>query len=100
MTEVDIPAANLLDGWPATSASFRAALAVVAAVHSARELAGAGRNLLLDLDGGWDVSIGNVVLSAAGEPACVAHGAMAQTRPSVWTCPECGATGLYGNDAD
>lgn len=89
-----LPAANLPQGWDAESESARALLAAVTALHRARAVAGAGRARLVDIDGGWDVSIGNVVLSASGEPECVSHGAM-QEQSEQWTCPECGAAAMF-----
>ncbi|MBV9594588.1 MAG: hypothetical protein JO147_12430 [Actinobacteria bacterium] len=93
---VDVPAANLLDGWDPASESFRAALTAVAAAHRAREAAGTSRSLLLDVEGGWDVSIGNVVLGDNGRPTCVAHGEMGEPTPGRFECAECGAAATYG----
>lgn len=97
--EIALPAANLFDGWSADSASLRAALAAVAAVHEARVLAGAGRVLLLDTEGGWDVSIGNVMLSPGGRPMCVAHGDLAEAGDGFFECAACGASAMFGPDA-
>lgn len=89
---VTIPEANLIPGWAADSPSFGAALA---AVHAARTLASCGRSQLLDLPGGWDVTLGNIVLSRAGQPNCVSHGDLEETEPSRYACPVCGAAALY-----
>ncbi len=95
---VEVPEASRLDGWPSGSSSYQAALASVAATHNARELAGTGRVLLQDVEGGWDVSLGNVILSATG-PACVAHGDMELTRPALFTCATCGAAAIFAAQA-
>lgn len=92
---VSIPEANLIPGWAADSASFEATLAAIAAVHAARALAGSGRSHLLDLPGGWDVTLGNVVLSGPGQPSCVSHGGLEETEPTRYECPVCGAAALY-----
>lgn len=92
---VTIPEANLIPGWAADSPSFEAALTAIAAVHAARTLASSGRSQLLDLPGGWDVTLGNVVLSGAGEPNCVSHGGLEETEPARYECPVCGAAALY-----
>jgi hypothetical protein len=96
--KVVLPSANLPDGWNLDSPTFQAALAAINAVHQARELAGAGRVLLLDVEGGWDVSIGNVVLSTSGIPSCVGDGDMEQTAAGVWKCTVCGAGALLSAD--
>lgn len=85
-----LPPANAFTGWPSGSASFVAAMAVVRLLDEARRLAGPVRQRMVDIEGGWDVGLGNVVLSDAG-PACVAHGAMEQTEPGIYRCPGCGA---------
>jgi hypothetical protein len=92
-----LPAANRPEGWAADSQSARALLSAVSALHDARAIAGAGRAQLVDIDGGWDVSIGNVTLAENGEPQCVSHGAMA-LEDGVWTCPECGAAAMFASD--
>jgi hypothetical protein len=46
---------------------------------------------LTDVDGGWDVMLGNVVLSADRTPECGAHGPMQADEAGEWRCAECGA---------
>jgi hypothetical protein len=89
-----LPAANLPDGWSPESRSAAALLDTVVAFHGARAIAGAGRARLVDIDGGWDVSIGNVI-AADGGPECVSHGAMQPNGESVWACAECGAAAMF-----
>jgi hypothetical protein len=90
-----VPVAGALEGWSPQSVTFSATIAAVRALHSARQLTGPARARLLDLDGGWDVGIGNVVLSAAGSPSCVAHGELGSSEPGVFRCAECGAAARY-----
>lgn len=92
---VTVPGANLIPGWASDSPSFEATLAAVTAVHTARALASSGRSQLLDLPGGWDVTLGNIVLSGAGQPNCVSHGDLEETEPAKYACPVCGAAALY-----
>jgi hypothetical protein len=87
---------NLIPGWSSSSPSFRAALAAVVAVDAARASVGTPTAMLRDVPGGWDVGVGNVVLTEAGQPGCVAHGEMERTAPGTFTCAECGAQALYG----
>jgi hypothetical protein len=94
--EAGVPGANLFPGWSPGSESFRAAVAAVRALHQAREISGPGRVRLLDVEGGWDVSLGNVVLSADGIPSCVAHGVMEAGPPPTYQCLTCGARASYG----
>jgi hypothetical protein len=93
--EVDVPEANLVEGWAATSASFRAAVAAVRAVDQARNVVGPPTVSLRDVPGGWDVSLGNVTLSGTGQPVCVAHGELALTEFATYCCPNCGARARY-----
>jgi hypothetical protein len=90
-----VPEANLIPGWPADSESFTAALAVVSAMHAARETAGPGRTRLSDVSGGWDVGLGNIVLSDAGLPLCVGHGDLEQREDGLYECPVCGALAVF-----
>ena len=62
---------------------------VVLALHAVRQLAPGGPTLR-DVDGGWDVGLGNVVLPGSGRPECTAHGPMGD-EAGVWVCVECGA---------
>ena len=86
---VHVAEANLPDGWTRESAGFRATANAVRAVHQARAAAPQARTLV-DVAGGWDVELGNVVLSAFGVPSCTAHGDMTGDG-DVYECAECGA---------
>jgi hypothetical protein len=92
--EVAVAEASLPVGWTQASAAWRATAAAVVAVHLAREAAPQA-NVLRDVQGGWDVGLGNVVLGDDGSPACIAHGAMTAAG-GVWVCPECDARALLG----
>src|SRR6266567_4688647 len=93
--EVEVPEANLIEGWSRTSESFRAAVAAARAMDQARRVVGPGAAALRDVPGGWDVGLGNVTLSQAGQPVCVAHGELELTEPGTYRCPTCGAGALY-----
>jgi hypothetical protein len=90
-----VPAANAFEGWTPESRTVIATLAVVRALHEARQVTGGSTARLLDVDGGWDVGIGNVVLSADGAPACVVHGELAAAGDGVFRCETCGAAARY-----
>ena len=92
--EVDVAAASLPPGCEPGSEMFVAIAAAVQALDSARRLAPARQ--LRDVDGGWDVSLGNVTLDPGGAPACTAHGAMHHTATGEFLCDECGARALLG----
>jgi len=92
--EAIAPAANALPGWAPGTGVFDATLEAVKAFHQARELAGPTVAGLSDIDGGWDVGLGNVVL-ADGAPTCVVHGALESSEPDVYRCPVCGAAARY-----
>jgi hypothetical protein len=94
--EVQVPEANMVPGWSTTSDSFAAVAAAVLAFDAARTQAASEVEILRDVDGGWDVSIGNVVLNDAGRPACVAHGDLEPTESAILRCTECGAQALFG----
>jgi hypothetical protein len=94
--DVVLPKANLPTGWSPDSAAGQSLLAAVTAFHQARTIASAGRALLVDVDGGWDVSIGNVILTGDGRPECVAHGVMTQLQ-SQFECEECGAAAVFAD---
>ena len=79
--------ASLPAGWTRDSEAFAATEAAVAAFDAARRHAPAGP-ALRDVEGGWDVSLGNVVLDDTGLPVCTAHGAMA-AKDGEYLCPEC-----------
>lgn len=84
---IEVAEASLPAGWTRESEAFLATAAAVAAVDAARRHAPAGP-ALRDVDGGWDVSLGNVVLGPSGEPACTAHGAM-KVQDGRYLCTEC-----------
>jgi hypothetical protein len=86
---VHVAEANLPTGWSHDSDAFRATADAVRAVHQARS-AGPSATTLLDVDGGWDVGLGNVVLGSDGVPSCTAHGAMGSSG-GVYECASCGA---------
>lgn len=86
---VHVAEANLPDGWTRDSDAFRATADAVRAVHQARS-AGPVVTALIDVDGGWDVGLGNVVLNGSGVPSCTAHGEMGASG-DVYECAECGA---------
>jgi hypothetical protein len=89
---VQVAEANLPTGWTRESDAFRATADAVRAVHQARA-AGPAASTLVDVDGGWDVGLGNVVLSASGTPSCTAHGEMTSDG-ATYECPECGARAM------
>jgi hypothetical protein len=95
--DVDVAQASLPTAWRSDGAAFAVLVTAVRAVDAAARFAPPARQLV-DVDGGWDVSLGNVVLDAAARPTCTAHGAMtpaADGRPdadaAAWSCTECGA---------
>jgi hypothetical protein len=79
--------ASLPAGWTRDSEAFVATTAAVLAFDVARRHAPAAP-FLRDIDGGWDVSLGNVVLNESGKPTCTAHGEMTQTDTD-YLCTEC-----------
>ena len=85
--------AGLPGGWERGGPAFGALTDAVRAVEAARD-AGPAAAELADVDGGWDVMMGNVVL-AADTPTCTAHGALTPVAGGVWECPECGARAAY-----
>ena len=84
-----------VSGWTVDSPTYAATVAAVRAVHAARELAMPQGRRLADVDGGWDVSLGNVVLDGDGRPSCVTHGPLAEETGAVFACAECGARAGY-----
>jgi hypothetical protein len=94
--EIVVPSANLPAGWSTESDSFTAVLNAVQAMHLARQFTGSGPTTLSDVDGGWDVGLGNVVLSADGHPTCVAHGEMVADVDQLFACTVCEARARYG----
>jgi hypothetical protein len=85
----EVAEASLPAGWTRDSEAFAAVRAALCAFAAARGHAPAAP-ALRDVDGGWDVSLGNVVLGEAGRPRCVAHGDMAQAGAD-WVCAVCEA---------
>jgi hypothetical protein len=86
--------ASLPAGWSAGSPSALALAEAVLAFDRSRAVAPAARQLQ-DVPGGWDVGLGNVVVSGRGVPTCTAHGELAETATGQWECPECGARALF-----
>lgn len=87
--QVEVAEASLPPGLTADSTAFRAAAAAVRALDDARVLVPTRQ--LRDVDGGWDVSLGNVRLDAAGAPECAAHGPLQGSGAGEYVCAECGA---------
>lgn len=86
--DIAVADASLPAGWTRDSEAFEAASAAVRAFDEACRHAPAGPSLR-DVAGGWDVSLGNVVLGSSGQPVCSAHGEMKQTGKEDYLCPEC-----------
>ncbi|SHF48424.1 hypothetical protein SAMN05443575_0064 [Jatrophihabitans endophyticus] len=95
-TDVEIAESALPVGWTRDSTAARATAEAVTALDAARRLADPSGATLRDVDGGWDVGLGNIVLDTAGTPRCTAHGPLADEGDGAWACPECGARALYG----
>ncbi len=93
--EVDVAQASLPDGCTRGSEAFSATAAAVIAVERARTVVSPA-GLLRDVDGGWDVGLGNIVLSAGDLPTCTAHGELVPASNSVYECAECGAQAEFG----
>jgi hypothetical protein len=90
---VSIATADIPSGWSVDSESYKATVAAVLAVDHARNVTPAPV-LLQDVAGGWDVSLGNIVLSQTG-PLCTADGPLEPADGDTWACPVCGAQALY-----
>ena len=90
---LEIAPASLPDGWEAGSEQHGLLHAAISALEMARHSVHAPAELQ-DVDGGWDVMIGNVVLSPGNIVTCAAHGVM-HLVDDVWTCPECGARATF-----
>ena len=92
--QVEIAPASLPADWQSGSAPHDELIAAILAFDRARHVASAPAELI-DVDGGWDVMIGNVVL-VAGVVTCAAHGPMTLTD-GIWVCedPNCGARAIY-----
>lgn len=92
--DVSAAEASLPDGWTRDSEAFETLADAVLAVQRARA-AGPKAAALTDVDGGWDVMMGNVVLSPDEVPTCTAHGEMQLGPDGVYVCAECGARAAY-----
>jgi hypothetical protein len=92
--DVTIPTANLIAGWSTDSSSFKAVSDALRGFDRARIAVGDAVPQLQDVEGGWDVGLGNVVLDAGGVPACVAHGQMTGVA-GIYHCTECDARALF-----
>jgi hypothetical protein len=86
---------SLPQPWGDGSEARAAITAAVLALARARR-AGNRTAALRDVAGGWDVSLGNVVL-ADGVPSCVAHGPMS-AEEGWFVCPACGARAVLAAD--
>jgi hypothetical protein len=91
---VVVAEASLPPGWGAGTTEHEALSAVVRALDAARSLT-ASDSQLRDVDGGWDVGLGNVVLEA-GVPTCTAHGPMESRANKRYECTVCGAAAQLG----
>ena len=92
-TLIEIAPASLPAGWEPGSEAFELLAESIRALDYARHATDAPVQLQ-DVDGGWDVMIGNVVLEAGNIVTCASHGAM-RMDDGVWTCPECGARAMF-----
>jgi hypothetical protein len=93
-TSVTAAEASLPAGWTLDSDPFQALADAVLAVDRARAT-GPKAVALSDVDGGWDVMMGNVVLGADSVPTCTAHGPMVLGADGIYECGECGARAAY-----
>ena len=87
---LDVAPASLPAGC--TDELLAATTEAVRALDAARRLRPAG-GTLRDVAGGWDVTLGNVVLDAVGTPTCTAHGAMSE-HDGAYVCGDCDARAL------
>jgi hypothetical protein len=87
---VTAPQATLPEGWVIGSAGYDAVAHAVLAVDQARRIAPRGP-VAVDVPGGWDVSLGNVVLTPGGGLDCVADGPMETLGDGLLACSACGA---------
>lgn len=100
--DIDVAQASLPPRWRRDGDAFALLAAAVRALDAAARFAAPARQLV-DVDGGWDVSLGNVVLGADAGPQCIAHGPLSPVPHSdtggdaaaaglqLWSCAECGA---------
>jgi len=93
-SSVSAAEASLPDGCTRDSEAFDAVAQTVLAMEHARSL-GPAAAALVDVDGGWDVMMGNVVLGDSGVPTCTAHGSMDDSGTGTFECAECGARAAY-----
>jgi hypothetical protein len=93
-SDVVVPEASRVPGWAEDSATYRGWIDAVLAVERART-AGPSRRMLVDVPGGWDVSLGNVTVGSDGEPVCAADGPMTLGADGVYTCEVCGARATF-----
>ena len=92
---VEVAEASLPTGWTHASEPWLAIADAVRALERSRLASAPGGAVLRDPDGGWDVSLGNIVLGANGRPACIAHGELIPAG-TTWSCAECGAVAQFG----
>jgi hypothetical protein len=92
---LDVAESSLPPGWTRRDVAFAEMVTAVLALERSRAATRPTAGVLRDLEGGWDVSLGNVVLDLYGAPWCIAHGEMTAAG-TVWTCPECGAQARFG----
>jgi hypothetical protein len=90
---VDVAEAGLPTGWTRRSVAFAAIGDAVRAFDAARRHASPTATLH-DVEGGWDVSLGNVMQGTDGAPTCTAHGPMPEAD-GVFVCEECGARAAF-----
>lgn len=90
---VEIAPASLPAGWEPDGEPFELLAEAIRSIDRARHAADAPAELQ-DVDGGWDVMIGNVVLEPGNIVTCASHGTM-HLIDTVWTCPECGARAVF-----
>jgi hypothetical protein len=90
--DLQVAEASLPAGWTRESEAFAAVADALRSFAAARRHAPAAPSLR-DVPGGWDVSLGNVVLGESGKPTCTAHGEMTLTDTG-WLCPQCYASAL------
>lgn len=91
--ELRVAEASLPTGLVRASEAFDAIAAAISSFDEARRHAPAAP-YLRDIDGGWDVSLGNVILGQSGKPTCTAHGEMNLGENDEYLCPECYARAL------
>lgn len=87
---VDVAEASLPAGWRRDSELFLVTAEAVRAFDEARRRTVTAGPALRDVPGGWDVSLGNVVLGPSGTPTCTAHGEL-EVDGDTYLCRDCGA---------